>query len=189
MSFDALHPAVQHHIVNSLGWPRLRPLQERSIEPVLAGDSALLIAPTAGGKTEAAVLPVLSRMLSRRAAFGRFVATLLSPQTRGRAFAPSLSTSPVRRASPGHAADGWLARPSICRKDRTPGLRRLGLQGTSMAQAQCTTIRLNVLKIVARLRITVRRIWLSFSETYPWASDFARILANLQRHPLRAPPV
>ena len=30
------------------------------------------------------------------------------------------------------------------------GLRRLGLQGTSMAQAQCTTIRLKVLKIAAR---------------------------------------
>ena len=69
------------------------------------------------------------------------------------------------------------------------GLRRLGLQGTSMAQAQCTTIRLKVLKIAARLRITVRRIWLSFSETYPYASDFAQILANLQRHPPWAPPV
>ena len=61
---DRLHPAVQYHIVNSLGWPRLRALQEQSLAPILDGDHALLIAPTAGGKTEAAVLPVLSRMIS-----------------------------------------------------------------------------------------------------------------------------
>lgn len=62
--FDRLHPALQHHIVNSLGWPRLRPLQEATIEPVLRGEHAILLAPTAGGKTEAACFPVLSRMLS-----------------------------------------------------------------------------------------------------------------------------
>ncbi len=62
-AFERLHPAVQYHIVNSLGWPGLRPLQERSIEPILDGHHVLLIAPTAGGKTEAAILPILSRML------------------------------------------------------------------------------------------------------------------------------
>ncbi len=62
--FDRLHPAVQHHVVNSLGWASLRPLQEPAIEPILAGEHALLLAPTAGGKTEAAILPVLSRMLT-----------------------------------------------------------------------------------------------------------------------------
>jgi len=63
-AFDRLHPAVQHHVVNSLGWKSLRPLQEAAIEPVLGGQHALLLAPTAGGKTEAAILPVFSRMLS-----------------------------------------------------------------------------------------------------------------------------
>ena len=62
--FDKLHPALQHHIVNSLGWPGLRPLQEATIEPVLNGQHAILLAPTAGGKTEAASFPVFSRMLS-----------------------------------------------------------------------------------------------------------------------------
>ncbi len=62
--FDQLHPAVQHHIVNSLGWRSLRPLQEATIEPILAGHHALAMAPTAGGKTEAAVFPVLSAILS-----------------------------------------------------------------------------------------------------------------------------
>lgn len=63
-AFDKLHPLVQHHVVNTLGWRELRPLQEASIEPVLGGSHALLLAPTAGGKTEAAILPLLSRMAS-----------------------------------------------------------------------------------------------------------------------------
>lgn len=63
VAFERLHPAVRHHIVNSLGWRTLRPLQERAIDPILAGDHALLGAPTAGGKTEAAVFPLLSRMV------------------------------------------------------------------------------------------------------------------------------
>jgi ATP-dependent Lhr-like helicase len=62
--FEKLHPALQHHIVNSLGWKELRPLQELSIGPVLARDHALLLAPTAGGKTESAIFPLLSRMLT-----------------------------------------------------------------------------------------------------------------------------
>jgi ATP-dependent Lhr-like helicase len=61
---DKLDPLVQHHIVNTLGWRELRDLQELSIEPILQGDHCLLIAPTAGGKTEAALLPVLSRICS-----------------------------------------------------------------------------------------------------------------------------
>jgi len=62
--FDLLHPAVQHHIVNSLGWRQLRPLQEQCIRPVLDAQHVLLLAPTAGGKTEAALFPLLSRMLA-----------------------------------------------------------------------------------------------------------------------------
>lgn len=61
--FDRLHPALQHHIVNSLGWQVLRPLQEEAIEPLLAGTHGLVIGPTAGGKTEAVFFPLLSRML------------------------------------------------------------------------------------------------------------------------------
>lgn len=49
--------------MNSLGWRGLRPLQEAAIEPLMRGSHALLLAPTAGGKTEAAVFPILSRML------------------------------------------------------------------------------------------------------------------------------
>ncbi|MET9696999.1 DEAD/DEAH box helicase [Streptomyces sp. NPDC006529] len=61
-----LDPALVHHIVNTLGWRSLRPLQEESVGPVLAGDDAVLLAPTAGGKTEAACFPLLSRMAKNR---------------------------------------------------------------------------------------------------------------------------
>lgn len=61
-AFAALHPAVQYHLANTLRWPGLRPLQELAVAPVLAGQDCLLLAPTAGGKTEAAALPLLTRM-------------------------------------------------------------------------------------------------------------------------------
>lgn len=61
-----LHPALVHHIVNTLGWRSLRPLQERAIEPVLDGHDAVLLAPTAGGKTEAACFPLMSAMEEQR---------------------------------------------------------------------------------------------------------------------------
>lgn len=60
--FDSLHTVVQHHIANTLGWGRLRPLQSESVGPVLGGNDCLLLAPTAGGKTEAALFPLLTRM-------------------------------------------------------------------------------------------------------------------------------
>ena len=65
-SFDRLDPLVQHHIVNSIGWRSLRPLQEQSIDPILDGKHGLLLAPTAGGKTEAAIFPLFSRMVKER---------------------------------------------------------------------------------------------------------------------------
>lgn len=64
--FERLHPAVQHHVVNTLGWRSLRPHQEQAIAPILEGAHLLVQAPTAGGKTESAVLPLLSRMLEER---------------------------------------------------------------------------------------------------------------------------
>ncbi|WP_410581427.1 DEAD/DEAH box helicase [Amycolatopsis sp. lyj-108] len=59
---DRLLPALVHHIVNTLGWPGLRPLQAEAIDPLLDGSDAILLAPTAGGKTEAAMFPLLSSM-------------------------------------------------------------------------------------------------------------------------------
>ncbi|WP_405984909.1 DEAD/DEAH box helicase [Streptomyces sp. NBC_00872] len=59
---DELEPALVHHIVNTLGWKGLRPLQEAAVVPLSGGKDALLLAPTAGGKTEAACFPLLSCM-------------------------------------------------------------------------------------------------------------------------------
>ncbi|WUR58642.1 DEAD/DEAH box helicase [Micromonospora chokoriensis] len=61
-----LDPVVVHHVVNTLGWRDLRPLQRAAIAPVQGGLDALLLAPTAGGKTEAALFPLLSRMASHQ---------------------------------------------------------------------------------------------------------------------------
>lgn len=62
---DRLDPVILHHVVNTLGWPDLRPLQRAAIDPLMDGEDAVLLAPTAGGKTEAACLPVLSAMSSQ----------------------------------------------------------------------------------------------------------------------------
>ena len=59
------------------------------------------------------------------------------------------------------------------------GLRRLGLKGTEMAQAQCQTIRLKLLKIGAQIRVTVRRVALSLAGGYPFREIFRATYANL----------
>lgn len=61
-AFDRLSPALQYQIVNGLGFSGLRPVQELAVDPILDGKSCVVLAPTAGGKTEAAFFPLLSRM-------------------------------------------------------------------------------------------------------------------------------
>lgn len=61
-AFDRLSPALQHQIVNALGFTGLRPVQEQAIDAVLDDRNCVVLAPTAGGKTEAAFFPLLSRM-------------------------------------------------------------------------------------------------------------------------------
>jgi hypothetical protein len=59
------------------------------------------------------------------------------------------------------------------------GLRRLGLKGTEMAQAQCQTIRLKLLKIGAQIRVTVRRVALSLASGFPFREIFIGVYRNL----------
>jgi hypothetical protein len=59
-------------------------------------------------------------------------------------------------------------------------LRRIGLAGTDMARAQCGTIRAKLMKVGARVRVTVRKIWVSMCESFPYQDDFFRAWAQLQ---------
>ncbi|GAA0404497.1 DEAD/DEAH box helicase [Streptomyces luteireticuli] len=63
---ERLDPVVLHHVVNTLGWPDLRPLQKAAVHPLMDGEDAVLLAPTSGGKTEAATFPLLSAMREKR---------------------------------------------------------------------------------------------------------------------------
>ncbi|RKH71355.1 DEAD/DEAH box helicase [Corallococcus interemptor] len=61
---ERLHPHLQHAIIHDLDWRSLRPVQELTIDAILDGCNAVVLAPTAGGKTEASIFPVLSRILT-----------------------------------------------------------------------------------------------------------------------------
>src|SRR5271165_582274 len=61
-AFDRLTPALKYQIAHTLGFESLRPVQERAIDAVLDGKNCVVLAPTAGGKTEAAFFPLLSAM-------------------------------------------------------------------------------------------------------------------------------
>jgi len=64
--------------------------------------------------------------------------------------------------------------------------RRLGLAGTKMARAQCSTIRLKLFKIGACIKISVRRILVSLASGCPYKEIFALVWANLQQlNPVR----
>ena len=66
-AYDQLHPTIRRWIRDQ-GWDELREIQARTIVSVLNGDRDILIAAsTAAGKTEAAFLPVLTRVADRKA--------------------------------------------------------------------------------------------------------------------------
>jgi hypothetical protein len=59
-------------------------------------------------------------------------------------------------------------------------LRRLGLQDSELARAQCGTIRTRLLKLGAQVRVSVRRVWVSFSESFPAQELFIQALRRIQ---------
>ena len=61
-------------------------------------------------------------------------------------------------------------------------LRRLGLAGTELAEAQCQTIRLKLLKIGALVRVTVRRVWVHLASGCPYAEVFRRAHTRMAGH-------
>jgi ATP-dependent helicase Lhr and Lhr-like helicase len=65
------HASIRNRMPNSWGsffsrFGRLRPVQLGAIPRVLDGENLLITAPTAGGKTEAAVAPLCERMVGER---------------------------------------------------------------------------------------------------------------------------
>jgi ATP-dependent helicase Lhr and Lhr-like helicase len=62
-TFARFAPRLQEAIVARLGWSSLRPVQEEAGAAILDGMNAIVLAPTAGGKTEAAMFPALSQMV------------------------------------------------------------------------------------------------------------------------------
>lgn len=69
-SFDLLDERVRRWIWRQ-GWTSLKDIQENAIPAVLTGNSDVIIsASTAGGKTEAAFLPILTSILQNGKSFG-----------------------------------------------------------------------------------------------------------------------
>ena len=58
-------------------------------------------------------------------------------------------------------------------------VRRIGLAGTELERATCGTIRLVLLKLGARVTISVRRVKLAFASSFPKADVFARAARRL----------
>lgn len=61
--FSRFPESLQHAIASRLGFTDLRPVQELAGEAILDGKNAVVLAPTAGGKTEASMFPVIGSML------------------------------------------------------------------------------------------------------------------------------
>lgn len=63
-------------------------------------------------------------------------------------------------------------------------LKEFGTKGTSLATAQVDTIRIKLLKIGARIQVSVRRIHISLSEAYPFREVLGAVFRNLRHsHP------
>lgn len=60
-------------------------------------------------------------------------------------------------------------------------LRRLGLKGTRWAGARPFTLRLKLLKIGARIRVSARKVWVSLATGYPHEGLFAHVYEQLCR--------
>ena len=62
--FPSLHESLQQVLAQRLDWTELREVQEQACRSsTLQGSDALIIAPTAGGKSEAALIPVMDDLL------------------------------------------------------------------------------------------------------------------------------
>jgi len=123
VAFERGGPALQYQIVNTLGFTGLPPVQE----------NVVVLAPTAGGKTEAAFFPLLSRMDAEdwrtvsvvyvaptRALINNHEACIecyAARACRAAIGGPGLPTPPRSRASPRTIAMSWS---TTCCGERQP---------------------------------------------------------------------
>ncbi len=63
-AFARFPPRLQEAIVSRIGWTSLRPVQDLAGEAILDGNNAVVLAPTAGGKTEAAMFPAIANLVA-----------------------------------------------------------------------------------------------------------------------------
>ena len=63
-AFFRLHPSLRQVILSGLRWKELRDVQELAYDPIITGKNVLLTARTAGGKSEAAFIPILDQILT-----------------------------------------------------------------------------------------------------------------------------
>jgi len=61
--FSQLHESLQQVLSQRLGWSEPREVQEQTYTAASGGSDVLVIAPTAGGKSEAALIPVMDDIL------------------------------------------------------------------------------------------------------------------------------
>ncbi len=64
-------------------------------------------------------------------------------------------------------------------------LRRIALKDTRLANATCGTIRLKLLKIGARIKVSVRRFMIHLATACPYQDVFRLALRNIYSYPLR----
>ena len=72
----------------------------------------------------------------------------------------------------------WLSTLAYTSSTRSGAL---ALAGSPMAHAYCGTSRTRLLKIGARVRVSVRRVWISLASAHPAESVFADAYDRLLR--------
>jgi len=75
----------------------------------------------------------------------------------------------------------WLATFAYLLLER---VRALGLLGTELAQATVGSVRLKLLKVAARVTVSVRRVHVQLSSAYPWPEVFRLCHRRLMALPL-----
>ena len=62
----SLNENLLRFLSNNRDWRSLNTIQKKAVSPILNGENALILAPTASGKTEAALIPIFSDILDNK---------------------------------------------------------------------------------------------------------------------------